>query len=183
MKWYSYNIIQPIKNFVLGQPFYISSKCSVLRGGPLVCCYVLCGDADRNSVYNELVVPLRNNDVTTGFTFEESHINKSGKSVFDIQCDILKQCKHLIFYVTSSYLKEENFVDIQLETVLQCIKMGFISSNRVLIIIADNCELPDKIIYNLPEAVANIHDWVTVTKPDHRISRITKWMKDERKDI
>ncbi|XP_052689114.1 uncharacterized protein LOC128167432 [Crassostrea angulata] len=183
LKWYSYNIIQPIKNFVLGQPFYISSKCSVLRGGPLVCCYVLCGDADRNSVYNELVVPLRNNDVTTGFTFEESHINKSGKSVFDIQCDILKQCKHLIFYVTSSYLKEENFVDIQLETVLQCIKMGFISSNRVLIIIADNCELPDKIIYNLPEAVANIHDWVTVTKPDHRISRITKWMKDERKDI
>lgn len=30
--------------------------------------------------------------------------------------------------------------------------MGFISSKRVLIIIADNCELTDNIRYNLPEA-------------------------------
>lgn len=110
-------------------------------------------------------------------------MNKSGKSVFEIQCDILKQCKHLIFYVTSSYLKEENFVDIQLETVLQCIKMGFISSSRVLIINADNCELPDKLRYNLPEAVGNFHDWMSVTKPAQRINRITKWVNDKRKDI
>lgn len=184
LKWYRHNILQPIKKFVLGQPFYdISSKCPVLRCGPPVCCYVLCGDADRNSVYHELVVPLRKINVTTGFIFEESPMNKSGKSVFEIQCDILKQCKHLIFYVTSSYLKEENFVDIQLETVLQCIKMGFISSSRVLIINADNCELPDKLRYNLPEAVGNFHDWMSVTKPAQRINRITKWVNDKRKDI
>lgn len=164
---------------VLGQPFdFTSGKC-----GSSVCCYVLCGDADRNSVYHELVIPLRKNDVTTGFTFEESHINRSGKSVFEIQCEILKQCKHLIFYVTTSYLKEERFVDIQLETVLQCIKMGFISSNKVLIIIADSCDLPDKIRYNLPEAAANIHNWVSITKQDTRISRIVKWMNNKRKDI
>lgn len=184
LKWYRHIILQPIKKFVLGQPFYdISTKCSVLRCRSPVCCYVLCGDADKNSVYNELVVPLRNNGVTTGFTFDETPLNRSGKSVFKIQCDILKECKHLIFYVTSSYLKEEKFVDIQLETVLQCIKMGLISSSRVLIINADNCELPDKIIYNLPEAVSNFHDWMAVTKPDKRIDRITKWVNDKRKDI
>lgn len=177
--WYGKFIIQPIREMVLGQPFdFTSGKC-----GPSVCCYVLCGDADRNSVYHELVIPLRKNDVTTGFTFEESHINRSGKSVFEIQCEILKQCKHLIFYVTTSYLKEERFVDIQLETVLQCIKMGFISSNKVLIIIADSCDLPDKIRYNLPEAAANIHNWVSITKQDTRISRIVKWMNNKRKDI
>lgn len=184
LKWYRYFILQPIKMFILGQPFYdFSSKCPLLRNGSPICCYVLCGDADRNSVYHELVVPLRKIDVTTGFTFEESPMNKSGKSVFEIQSDILKQCNHLIFYVTASYLKEENFVDIQLETVLQCIKMGFISSSRVLIINADNCELPDKLRYNLPEAVANFHDWMSVTKPDQRINRIIKWVNDKRKDI
>lgn len=80
-------------------------------------------------------------------------------------------------------MKEERFVDIQLETVLQCIKMGFISSNKVLIIIADSCDLPDKIRYNLPEAAANIHNWVSITKQDTRISRIVKWMNNKRKDI
>lgn len=183
LKWYRYYILQPIKMCVLGQPFYdISSKCPLLSCGSPVCCYVLCGDADRNSVYHELVVPLRKIDFTTGFTFEESPMNKSGKSVFEIQSDILKQCNHLIFYVTSSYLKEKNSVDIQLETVLQCIKMGFISSSKVLIINADNCELPDKLRYNLPEAVSNFHDWMSVTKPDQRINRITKWVSDKRKD-
>lgn len=49
--------------------------------------------------------------------------------------------------------------------------------SNVLIIIADNCELPDKIRYNLPEAAANIHDWVTVTKSSKRISQVLKWFK------
>lgn len=54
--------------------------------------------------------------------------------------------------------------------------------SNVLIIIADNCELPDKIRYNLPEAAANIHDWVAVTKCSKRISQVLKWIKKE-KDI
>lgn len=61
--------------------------------------------------------------------------------------------------------------------------MGFIFLNRVLIIIVDNCELLDKIIYNLLEVVVNIYDWVIVIKFDYRISRIIKWIKDKRKDI
>lgn len=82
----------------------------------------------------------------------------------------------MIFYLTSAYLEEEKFVDIQLETVLHCIKMGFISTNRVLIIIADNCELPEKLRYNLPEAAANIHDWVTIKNPNKRIGLVSKWI-------
>lgn len=84
--------------------------------------------------------------------------------------------------MTSSYLNEEKFGDIQLETVLHCIKLGLISMSNVLIIIADNCELPDKIRYNLPEAAANIYDWVAVTKSSKRISQVLKWTKKE-KDI
>lgn len=40
-------------------------------------------------------------------------IYKDGKSMFDIQCDILALCEHLIFYVTTSYLEEKNFADVQ----------------------------------------------------------------------
>lgn len=87
-----------------------------------------------------------------------------------MQSELLQQCEHLVFYVTSSYLNEEKFCNIQLETVLHCIKLGLISMSNVLIIIADNCELPDKIRYNLPETASNIHDWVAVTKSSKRIS-------------
>lgn len=45
--------------------------------------------------------------------------------------------------------------------------MGFISSKRVLIIIADNCELTDNIRYNLPEAHVHVYilgsSWYEVT--------------------
>lgn len=108
---------------------------------------------------------------------EECLINNSGKSIFDIQSELLQQCEHLVFYVTSSYLNEEKLCDIQLETVLHCIKLDLISMSNVLIIIADNCELPDKIRYNLPEAAANIHDWVTVTKSSKRISQVLSGSK------
>lgn len=104
------------------------------------------------------------------------------KSIFDIHYDLLEKCEHLIFYLTSTYLKEEKFVDIQLETVLQCIKMGFISTNRVLIIIADNCELPEKLRYNLPEAAAQIHDWMTVKNQNKRINLVLKWINGLKKN-
>lgn len=76
--------------------------------------------------------------------------------------------------MTSSYLNEERFSDIQLETVLHCIEIGLFSMSHVLLIIADNCELQDKIRYNLPEAAANTHDWITVTKSSERISQVLK---------
>lgn len=128
------------------------------------------------------MVHLRKENIITGFIFEECLINKSGKSIFDIQCELLEKCEHLIFYLTSAYLEEEKFVDIQLETVLHCIKMGFISTNRVLIIIADNCELPEKLRYNLPEAAAQIHDWVTIKNPDKRINLVLKWINGLKKN-
>lgn len=128
------------------------------------------------------MVPPRKENITTGFISEECLINNSGKSIFDIQSELLQQCDHLIFYVTSSYLNEEKFGDIQLETVLHCIKLVLISMSKVLIIITDNWELPDKIRYNLPEAAATIHDWVTVTKSSKRISQVFKWIK-KKKDL
>lgn len=67
-----------------------------------------------------------------GFNFEECSINKSGRSIFDILCDLLNQCEHLIFYITSTYLKEEKFVDIGLERVLMFIQNGHFSAKRVL---------------------------------------------------
>lgn len=124
--------------------------------------------------FKHLVVPLRKDKITTGFIFEECLIKNSGKSIFDIQSELLQHCEHLIFYVTSSYLNEERFSDILLETVLHCIKIGLFSMSHVLLIIADNCELQDKIRYNLPEAAANIHDWITVTKSSERISQVLK---------
>lgn len=51
--------------------------------------------------------------------------------MLDIQCDILKHCEHFVFYVTTSCLDEEKFADIQLETILCCIKMGFISPKKI----------------------------------------------------
>lgn len=175
--WYECNVLQPIRKTILGQPSdEIAGQCPAVRCSSSYCCYVLCGHSDRNSVYSHLVVPLRKENILTGFIFEECFINKSGKSIFDIQCDLLEKSEHLIFYLTSAYLEEEKFADIQLETVLRCIKMGFISTNRVLIIIADNCELPEKFRYNLPEAAANIHDWVTIKNPDKRIRLVLKWI-------
>lgn len=176
-KWYRCIVLQPISKMILGQPIYgIAGQCSAVRCSSSYCCYVFCGDSDRQSVYDHLVVPLRKEKITTGFIFEECLINRSGKSVFNIHCDLLKRCEHLIFYLTSAYLEEEKFVDIQLDKVLHCIKMGFISTNRVLIIIADNCELPEKLRYNLPEAAANIHDWVTIKNPNKRIGLVLKWI-------
>lgn len=42
--------------------------------------------------------------------------------------------------------------------------------SNVLIIIVYNCELLDKIRYNLLEVVVNIYDWVIVMKFSKRIS-------------
>lgn len=176
-KLYVRRVLQPISKMILGQPNEeIDGQCSAIRCSTSYSCYVFCADSDKELVYSYLVVPLRNENIITGFIFEECLINRSGKSIFDIHCDLLKKCEHLIFYLTSAYLEEEKFVDIQLETVLRCIKMGFISTNKVLIIIADNCELPEKLRYNLPEATANIHDWVTVKNQGKRISLVLQWI-------
>lgn len=139
-------------------------------------CYIIGGDTDKNSVYNDLVKPLKEKNIKTGFNFEECSINKSGRSIFDILCDLLNQCEHLIFYITSTYLKEEKFVDIGLERVLMFIQNGHFSAKRVLVINADSCELPNKLRFNLP----NVHDWVKVTKPKERIHQILKWIKSEK---
>lgn len=133
-------------------------------------------------VYENLVVPLREKNIKTGFIIEECSINKGGSSKFNITRDILKECEHLVFYITSSYLNEEKFVDIDLETVLSCKQNGIVSADRILLIKADRCELPDKLLFNLPNVAANYHDWVRKTKPEERINLILKWIKKEKKD-
>lgn len=170
---YTCIMLQPIRRRVLGQTLN-DGGCPTLTQTFSYSSYIFCGNTDRDSVDEHLVVPLRKENITTGFIFEECLINNSGKSIFDIQSKLLQQCEHLVFYVTSSYLNEEKCCDIQLETVPHCIKLDLISMSNVLIIIEDNCELPDKIRYNLPEAAANIHDWVTVTKSSERISQVLK---------
>lgn len=152
------------------------------RRPPYYLCYILCGDTDTNLVENDLVEPLRKKNIKTGFNYDECSINKSGRSIFDILPNILKECEHLGFFLTSSYIKEKKFVDIDLETVLACIKCGFVSADKVLIINADGCELQDKLRLNLPNAAANVLDWVRVTKPDERIDLILKWIKRKKKD-
>lgn len=82
--------------------------------------------------------------------------------------------------MTSSYLNEECTFNDDLDNVLLCIKEGYISPNRVLIIIADGCEYPDKLIFNLPHATAKVHDWVKVTESSERIRQITKWINEEK---
>lgn len=175
---YTCIMLQPIRRMIIGQTLN-DGGCPTLTQTFSYSSYIFCGNTDRDSVYEHLVhvVPLKKENITTGFFLEECLINNSGKSIFDIQSELLQQCEHLVFYVTSSYLNEEKLCDIQLETVLYCIKLDLISMSNVLIIIAYNCELPDKIRYNLPEAAANIHDWVTVTKSSKRISQVLKWFK------
>ncbi|XP_062586896.1 uncharacterized protein LOC134248518 [Saccostrea cucullata] len=161
--WHIYTrfVILPIRSFSLGKPILEKSESNIVEFGKEYSCYVVSGDSDKELVYNSLVLPLREKNITTGFIFEECNINKSGKSEFDIQSDIIKQCENLIFFVTSSYLKEEAFLGIHLDTVLQCIQMENMSPNSVLLIFSDSCELPDKLRYNLPEAV--VHDWLKST--------------------
>lgn len=159
------------------EPIDIADRCT-----NTLQCYILCGDTDRNFVYTELVKPLRKKNIKTGFIFEESSINKSGKSIFDIRCDILNECKHLVFYITSSYLNEEKFGDIDLTTVLICKQNGFLPENRILLIIGDSSVLPKKVVLNLPNAAMNIQSWVRVTEPDERIYQILEWIKKKKKD-
>ncbi|XP_061182421.1 uncharacterized protein LOC133190749 [Saccostrea echinata] len=178
--WHFYTrcVIQPIRNVSLGSPILDKSESNIVEFLKEYSCYVVSCDNDKEVVYNSLVLPLREENIATGFIFEECNINKSGKSRFDIQSDIIKQCENLIFYVTSSYLKEEAFLGIHLDTVLQCIQMENISPNSVLIIFSDSCELPDKLRYNLPEAV--IHDWIKSTDHKERLDLILKWIKKKK---
>lgn len=164
----------------LAEALNVTDRRSTPRNFFLYSCYIICGNTDRNMVYNYLVVPLKEERITTSFNHEESIINRSGKSVFDIFRDTLTQCEHLIFYVTSSYLNEECTFNDDLDNVLLCIKEGYIPSNRVLIIIADGCEYPDKLIFNLPIATAKVHDWMKVTESSERIRQITKWVNEEK---
>lgn len=101
-------------------------------------------------------------------------------SQFSISFVTYLQCEHLIFYVTSSYLNEECTFNEDLDNVLLCIKEGFIPPYRVLIIIADGCGYPDKLIFNLPQATAKVHDWVKVTESSKRLRQIIKWINKKK---
>lgn len=172
-------VIWPLNRFILGQPHY-TDQWYVRKNIFSYSCYIFCGNADKESVYTNLVCPLRRQNISTGFSFEECALNKCGRSIFDIQCDLMRQSDHLIFYITSSYIEEISFNDIYLETVLDCIRRGIVSANRVLFIIADNCELPDKLRYLFPEASSNIHDWVVSTNIETRCRRVLDWIKKEK---
>ena len=172
-------VIWPLNRFILGQPHY-TDQWVVRKSIFSYSCYIFCANADKESVYTNLVCPLRRQDISTGFSFEECALNKCGRSIFDIQCDLMRQSDHLIFYITSSYIEEISFNDIYLETVLDCIRRGIVSANRVLFIIADNCELPDKLRYLFPEASSNIHDWVVSTNIETRFRRVLDWVKKEK---
>ncbi|XP_056019408.1 uncharacterized protein LOC130054258 [Ostrea edulis] len=177
-KLYLLAVQQPIRNVCLGRlAWKTSDPCMELGCNKSYTCYILCSNDDRESVYSSLVLPLRTGNITTGFNFEECDINRSGKSEFDIHCDILKQCDHLIFFITSAYLEEEAFVGIQLDTVLKCIQMKIMPANCVLIIRADS-SVVDKLRYNLPEAV--IHDWITITDAKTRLRQILEWIKKDK---
>ena len=171
--------IQPLKSLTLGKPLNAAQSAVQKRK---YSSYLFCGDADKESVYTNLVCPLRNDNISTGFSYEESDINKCGRSIFDIQCDILMQSDHLIFFITSSYLEEISFNDIHLETVLGCIKEDIVPANRVLFIMADNCELPEKLRYSFPEASSNIHDWVVSKDSKERYKRISEWIKKKKEN-
>ena len=80
--------------------------------------------ADKVSVYENLVCPLRKESISAGMWYK--------------QCDLLMQSDHLIFLITSLYLEEVSFNIIHLETVLGCIQMDIVPANRVLFIMADN---------------------------------------------
>lgn len=56
--------------------------------------------------------------------------------------------------------------------------MGFIFINKVFIIIVDNCELLEKLWYNLLEVVVNIYDWVIIKNLNKRIGLVLKWIND-----
>lgn len=108
LPWYSLNKFRkmaklPTPNILkcilrkLAEALNVTDRRSTPRNNFLYSCYIICGNTDRNMVYNHLVVPLKQERITTSFNHEESIINRSGKSVFDIFRDTLTQCEHLIF--------------------------------------------------------------------------------------
>lgn len=74
--------------------------------------------------------------------------------------DIVKYCEYLVFYIIFLFLEDNNFIDIYLKSVLNCI--GFI--NRVLIINGDGCELLDYLVF------VKVIDWLKVMKFKLRIN-------------
>ena len=176
-KMYTCIVIQPLGNLTLGKPLNADKSAVQKRK---YSSYIFCSDADKVSVYENLVCPLRNDNISTGFNFEECDLNKCGRSIFDIQCDLLMQSDHLIFFITTSYLEDISFKDIHMETVLGCIQRDIVPANRVLFIKADNCELPDSLCYLFPEASSNIQDWVAIPDFKARYKRISEWIKKEK---
>ena len=178
-KLYKCFVLCPLKRKILWQPVH-ANQCSFTRDMYLYSCYILCGEIDKQSVYRNLVCPLRNDNISLGFNCEECDLNKCGKSIFDIQCDLLMHCEHLIFFITSSYLKESSFDGINLENLLSCTKNNTFSSNRVLFIIADKCKLPYKVYYLCPEA--SILDWIVCTDSEERYRLILDWIKKKKEN-
>lgn len=93
---YTCIMLQPIRRRILG-PTLSDGGCPTLTQAFSYSSYIFCGNTDRDSVYEHLVVPLRKENITTGFIFEECLINNSGKSIFDIQSELLQQCDLLLF--------------------------------------------------------------------------------------
>ena len=178
-KMYTRFVIQPLRSMILGKP--LNADESAVRKRKYSS-YLFCSDADKVSVYENLVSPLRKENISTGFNFEECDLNKCRRSIFDIICDLMMESDHLIFFITSSYLEEICFNDIHLETVLSCIQRDIVPANRVLFIKADNCELPVKLRFLYPEGSSNILYWIVSNDFKAIYKRITEWIKEEKEN-
>lgn len=150
----------------------IADLCPVSESSYTYTCYVICANPDRHSANDNLVVPLKGKQIKTGFIMDECSINKSGKPELQIAADIVKHCEHLVFYITSSFLEDNNLIDTYLKSALNCIG----STNRVLIINGDGCELPDYLVS------VKVIDWLKVTKPKLRINQILNRIDGKKKN-
>lgn len=109
---YTCIMLQPIRRMILGQTLN-DGGCPTLTQTFSYSSYIFVETLTEIQFMNTLWFHLEKENITTGFIFEECLINNSGKSIFDIHSELLQQCDHLVFYVTSYYLNEENFCDIQ----------------------------------------------------------------------
>lgn len=69
---YTCIMLQPIRRWILGQALTdVAGGCPTLTQRFSYFSYIFCGNTDRDSVYEHLVVPPRKEKITTGFIFEE----------------------------------------------------------------------------------------------------------------
>lgn len=65
---YTCIMLQPIRRMIIGQTLN-DGGCPTLTQPFSYSSYIFCGNTDRDSVYEHLVVPLRKENITTGFFF------------------------------------------------------------------------------------------------------------------